>query len=48
MEFKKDVAKYTKRTQIISATKKFNVDRKRVCEWVQKRLDAGFMAAGEN
>ena len=47
MEFKKD-AKYTKGTQIISAAKKFNVDRKRVCEWVQKGLDAGFMVADEN
>ena len=36
MEFKKATIKYSQENSIHSAAKKFKVDRKRVCEWVQK------------
>lgn len=34
MEFKKSVIKYAKENSYTSAAKKFNIDRKRVREWV--------------
>ena len=34
MEFKKNVIKYAKENSLNSASKKFNIDRKRVREWV--------------
>ena len=36
MEFKKATIKYAQENSIHSAAKKFKVDWKRVCEWVQK------------
>ena len=37
MEFKKATIKYGQENSIHIAAKKFNVDRKRVREWVQKQ-----------